>query len=251
MNSFPKNFTPQIIKEDNDFLVINKPAGLIVHSDGRTDEPTLCDFILEKYPEIKDVGEPLVIKNEKTSEEIKIYRPGIVHRLDRDTSGVMVIARNLKSFEHLKKQFQDRKIEKTYNAFVYGNIKEDSLLINEPIGRSKKNFRQWLAGFRARGELREAVTEIKVLKRSVDKSVTFIEAKPKTGRTHQIRVHLKHIYHPIVCDEIYAPDRDSFLGFNRTALHAKNLSFIDLNNNNVAFEAPYPDDFDRAISLIK
>lgn len=103
----------------------------------------------------------------------------------------------------------------------------------------------------ARGELREAVTEIKVLKRSTDKSVTFIEAKPKTGRTHQIRVHMKHIYHPIVCDEIYAPDRESLLGFERTALHAKSLSFIDLNNNKLSFEAPYPADFERAIALIK
>jgi 23S rRNA pseudouridine1911/1915/1917 synthase len=242
---------PEIIKEDKDFLIINKPAGLIVHSDGRTKEPTLCDFILQKYPEIKDVGEPMVIKNEKTDEKTIIDRPGIVHRLDRDTSGVMIVATNKKSFEYFKQQFQDRKIEKKYEAFVYGNIKEDFLLINEPIGRSKKKFRQWLAGFRARGELREAVTEIKVLKRFADKSATFIEARPKTGRTHQIRVHLKHIYHPIVCDEIYAPDRGSLLGFERTALHAKSLSFIDINNNKLSFEALYPADFERAIALIK
>ncbi len=245
------NLTPQILKEEKDFLIINKPAGLVVHSDGRTDESTLCDFILEKYPEIKNVGEPLIIKNEKTGEETKIDRPGIVHRLDRDTSGVILVARNQKAFEFFKKQFQDRKIEKKYEAFVYGNIKEDSLTINEPIGRSRKNFRQWLAGFRARGEMREAITEIKVLKRSTDKSVTFIEARPKTGRTHQIRVHLKHIYHPIVCDEIYAPDRETFLGFNRTALHAKNLTFIDLSGEKLSFTAPYPDDFEQAISLIK
>jgi len=241
----------EILKEDKDFLVINKPAGLIVHSDGRTDELTLCDLILEKFPETKDVGEPLVIKNEKTGEETKIARPGIVHRLDRDTSGVIVVARNQKSFEDLKKQFQDRKIQKKYEAFVYGNIKEDSVLINEPIGRSKKNFRQWLAGLRARGEMREAITEIKVLKRSMDKNVTYIEASPKTGRTHQIRVHLKHIYHPIVCDEIYAPDRESLLGFQRTALHAKSLSFTSLSGEIITFEAPYPDDFKTAISLIK
>ena len=242
---------PQILKEHKDFLIINKPAGLVVHSDGRTQEQTLCDFILKNYPEIQGVGEPMVIKDEKTKEEITIDRPGIVHRLDRATSGIILVARNQKAFEYFKNQFKERKIHKKYKAFVYGNIKEDYLTIDEPIGRNKKNFRQWLAGFRARGQKREAVTEIKVLKRSSDKSVTLIEASPRTGRTHQIRVHLKHIYHPIVCDDLYAPDRESYFGFERLALHAKSISFVNLAGKLVNFEAPYPEDFKKAISLIK
>ncbi|HRY30861.1 MAG TPA: RluA family pseudouridine synthase [Candidatus Paceibacterota bacterium] len=245
------NLTPEILKADKDFLIINKPADLVVHSDGRTKESTLCDFLLKKYPAIKGVGEPALILDQETGKKISIDRPGIVHRLDRDTSGVMIVARNQKFFEYLKKQFQDRLIEKKYHAFVYGNIKEKFLTIDEPIGRSKKNFRQWLAGLRARGEKREAVTNIEVLKRATDKSVTFIEASPKTGRTHQIRVHLKHIYHPIVCDNLYAPNRESLLGFSRMALHAKSLRFIDPKGQILSFEAPYPLDFERAISLIK
>lgn len=237
-----------IAKRYKDYLIIDKPAGLIVHSDGRTDEPTLCDWIVENYPEIAGVGEPAEIRN-ASGEVIMIDRPGIVHRLDRDTSGIMVIARNQKSFAYLKKQFKDRKVEKIYHAFVYGNIKEDELTIDEPIGRNKNNFRQWFAGkvSNIRGKSREAITHLRVLNRTKNKSVTLVEAKPKTGRTHQIRVHLKSIYHPIVADDLYAPDREKLLGFNRTALHAKSIRFVAPDGAEVFVEVPYPTDFDQAI----
>ena len=245
---------PQIIKEEKDYLVINKPAGLVVHSDGRTQEKTLCDFLLEIYPEIDGVGEPLKIfsKNEKGEDvEIVIDRPGIVHRLDRDTSGVMLVARTQDGFDFLKELFKNRQIEKTYHAFVYGNIKEDEIIINEPIGRSKKDFRQWLAGGNARGKLRPAETHVNILKRSENKKTTFIQAMPKTGRTHQIRVHLKSVNSPIVADGLYAPNRDGLFGFNRMALHAYSIKFLDRDNKEKEFVAEYPKDFKEAIEKFK
>ena len=237
---------PQILKEEKDYIVINKPAGLMVHGDGRSTEKTLCDFLLEKFPEIAGVGEPL-----KISDEVKIDRPGIVHRLDRETSGVMIIARTKEGFEYLKHEFQERRVHKTYHTFVYGNIREDSGVIDSPIGRSKTDFRQWSAGKTARGEMRDAVTEFTVLKRAEDKTVTFVEARPKTGRTHQIRVHFKSIFHPVVADNLYAPGREKMLGFERLALHARAVEFSDLSGKTVIYEAEYPEDFARAVKEMK
>ncbi len=237
---------PKILKEEKDYIVINKPAGLVVHSDGRTDERTLCDWILKKYPETKDVGESFNTPGGET-----ISRPGIVHRLDRDTSGVIIVARTQKGFEYFKKLFQEREIEKKYHTFVYGNIKEEEGVIDAPIGRSKKNFKQWFAGLKTRGKTRDAVTRYTVLERSANKDVTFIEVAPKTGRTHQIRVHLKSIYHPIVADALYAPDRESPLSIQRTALHARTIFFKDWNDQIVSIEAPYPEDFQKALESFK
>ncbi|HMO78723.1 MAG TPA: RNA pseudouridine synthase [Candidatus Paceibacterota bacterium] len=235
----------KILKQKKDYLLINKPSGLIVHSDGKTQEKNLCDFLLEQFPEIQNVGEPLKLNS---GEFIK--KPGIVHRLDRETSGIMIVALNQIFFEFIKKQFQDRKVKKTYHAFVYGNLKDDLGKIDAPIGRSKKDFRQWFSGKEARGQLREAITEYKVLKRSKDKKLTFVEVYPKTGRTHQIRVHFKHIYHPLISDSIYAPNRESLLEFKRTALHSFKIEFCDLENNFIECVAPYPEDFSKAITAL-
>lgn len=238
---------PQIIYEDSDILVINKPAGLVVHGDGRTEEYTLCDWILEKYPNIKEVGEPMTLNNGKV-----IYRPGIVHRLDRETSGAMVIAKNQESFDFLKNQFKDRDVHKTYMAFVYGHIKKDDETIDRPIGRSRSDFRKWSAQRGARGEMRDAVTEYKVIERGGKKGeeATFVEIKPLTGRTHQIRVHFKAINHPIVADYLYAPQLKSILGFERTALHARYLEIDCQDGEKRQFEAPLPEDFNRALELL-
>ncbi|HMP67700.1 MAG TPA: RNA pseudouridine synthase [Candidatus Paceibacterota bacterium] len=270
---------PEIIAVEKDFIIVNKPAGLVVHPDGRSkegsiynskDEKTLCDFLLEKFPEIKNVGEPLVVKilnknptADKKSDENKnstpakkiitekiIDRPGIVHRLDRETSGIMIVARNQDFFEYIKNQFKNREVKKTYHAFVYGNIKQDFGTIDVPIARNRKDFRQWFAGEKSRGESREALTEFKVLKRAEDKSATLIEVYPKTGRTHQIRVHMKHIYHPIIADTLYAPDRPKLFDFKRTALHSRSINFTDMDGVDHFFSAEYPDDFAFAVKNI-
>lgn len=230
----------KIIYEDENILAINKPAGLVVHSDGRTEEESVASWFLREYPESKEVGEPLG----------DIQRPGIVHRIDRDTSGVLLLAKTKEGHIHLKKQFQDRKIVKEYRTFVYGNIKENEGIIEKPIGRSKKDFRQWSAEENARGEKREAITEFKVLARKEDKGVTYLSVFPKTGRTHQIRVHLKSIHHPVVADSLYASKRESVLGFKRLALHACSIKFKDLGGNDLNIEASLPDDFKEAEKLI-
>lgn len=239
-----------VLHEDKNYIIINKPAGLVVHSDGKTKEPALTDWILENYPKMKNVGEPM-----RTPAGEEIPRPGIVHRLDRDTSGVLVIAKNAAAFEDLKKKFQDREVLKKYHAFVYGVVKEDDGVIDRPIGRSNKDFRLWSAQRGARGELREAVTHFKVLAREKEinerAGISFIEVEPKTGRTHQIRVHFKAINHPVVCDPLYAPKQPALLGFERLALHSKSISFIGLDGKPIEAEAPYPADFKRAIKGIE
>lgn len=267
-----------ILFEDTEVLVINKPAGLVVHSDGRstsltagkTVEPTLVDWILKHYPEVKGVGESSKAdsgfkihdsrwKTEESSQipvpeskllnrESTIERSGIVHRLDRETSGVMVIAKNQKAFEFLKKQFQEREMEKTYRAFVYGEMKNDEGVIDRPIARSTSDFRKWTATRGRRGREREAVTEYKVLTRYG--GFSFLDVHPKTGRTHQIRVHLKAINHPVVCDKLYASQRDCALGFNRLALHAFSLKFKLPSGKELTVEAPYPEDFEAALKIM-
>lgn len=233
-----------ILYEDNDIVAINKPSGLVVHSDGKTVEPSIADWVLEHYPEAKDVGEPARTPTGET-----IARPGIVHRLDRETSGVMLVAKTKKGFETLKKQFQEHKIKKEYNTFVYGELKKDKDVINRPIGRSSQDFRKWSAQRGARGEMREAVTEYEVVGRG--KGYSFVKVFPKTGRTHQIRVHLKAINYPLVADKLYAPGRENTLGFERLALHSKEIIFTDTSGKLHTVEAPYPADFKKAISILQ
>lgn len=240
---------PTVIYEDADVLVINKPAGLVVHGDGRTEERTLVDWLLARDPGMAAIGEPWT-----SPAGVVIPRPGIVHRLDRDTSGVMIIGKTQEAFEYLKQQFKDRLPRKQYEAFVYDHPKEDSGTIDKPIGRSPQDFRRWSAQPGARGEMREAQTIWSVVKRGIDpisgERVSLIEAVPKTGRTHQIRVHLKAIHHPVLCDPLYASGKPCILGFNRVALHARTLTIMLPNGKEGVFEAPQPDDFKKAISSL-
>ncbi len=232
-----------IIYEDKDCLVINKPAGLIVHPDGKTTEESVTSWVLENFPSLKDVGEPLILSSGET-----IPRPGIVHRLDRETSGALLIAKTDKAFASLKKQFQKRNIEKEYHAFVYGNISQDFGTIDRPIGRSRSDFRQWSAQRGTRGELRPAITRYEVKKRGED--ATLVAAQPLTGRTHQIRVHFKAINHPVVSDSLYAPKMPSLLGMDRLALHAYSIGWRSLEGEMRVVTAPYPQDFEGAIQEI-
>lgn len=235
---------PTILYEDKDIVAINKPAGLVVHSDGKTNEPNLVDWLLLKYPEIKNVGEPG--RNAKGEE---VLRSGIVHRLDRDTSGVMLVAKTQEAFENLKSQFQNHEVQKIYNAFLLGELKNDKGTIDRPIGRSSKDFRMWSAQRWARGELREAVTEYQVINRK--DGYTLVEVRPKTGRTHQIRVHFKAISYPLVGDPLYSPTSENKLGFKRTALHSYKVTFKNTDGVMQTVTAPYPDDFSRAVALLQ
>jgi len=233
-----------ILFEDNDIVVINKPAGLMVHADGRSTEKTLVDWILETYPTLEGVGEPGILNDGS-----EIMRPGIVHRIDKDTSGALVIAKTAESFTQLKDAFKNREVKKQYAAFVYGVVKEDYDVINRPIGKSKKDPRMWSAQRGARGMIRDAITEYRVRERG--KEYTYLEVRPKTGRTHQIRVHMKAINHPIVCDKLYAPKMPPALGFSRLALHAEKVSLTTVSGKDVVVEAPLPEDFIAAEKALK
>lgn len=235
------NMEPEILYEDADILAINKPAGLIVHPDGRTKEPSVSEWLVKKYPEAKEVGEALG----------GVDRPGIVHRIDRETSGVLLLAKTAKGHECLKKQFQNHEVEKTYHAFLLGPLKEDHGSINLSIGRSKADFRKKHAVRNApEGEAKPALTYYRVIKKTPE--WTFVEARPKTGRTHQIRVHFRALHHPIIGDKLYGPKKlnagtGDLPQFGRLALHAREISFLDTKGQNHQVVAPYPDDFVRAM----
>ncbi|MEI7810453.1 MAG: RluA family pseudouridine synthase [bacterium] len=229
----------KILYEDKDILAINKPSGISVHADGRTKEKTLTDWILKNYPKMENVGEPMFY------EEKEIKRPGVVHRLDKDTSGVLLLAKTKKAHEFLKSQFQNREVKKVYNVVVSGWVKNDRGVVNKAIGRSPNDFRKKLAGRGARGELREAITEYRVLNRFKIKLLkfTFLEVRPKTGRTHQIRVHMKFINHPVVCDPLYDAGGFCIKEIGRLALHAKSISFKDLKGETMKIESKLPQEF--------
>jgi len=219
-----------IVFENDDFLVINKPTGLVVHPALSYKEKTLVNQLLAYYPEIKNVGEdPL--------------RPGIVHRLDKEVSGLLVIAKNQKSHEHLKKQFQEHRVKKEYLALVYGIMKEKRGMINFKItrGKSGKMVAKPLAE-----EGKEALTEFEVMKYARNKTLVLL--KPQTGRTHQLRAHLKAIGHPIVGDPLYKLRKLKIKNEpSRILLHARTLGFYDLKNKWLEFNSPMPAEFKKFI----
>ncbi|MDP3710637.1 MAG: RluA family pseudouridine synthase [bacterium] len=230
----------KVIYKDKDLLVIEKPAGVSVHPPvgDRKDDFYLTDWLVQEFPETAVVGDEPSL------------RPGLVHRLDKDTSGVMVIARNQDSFEALKNIFKNRLAEKTYWAIVCGTPKEKTGVISMPIGRLVKNpLKRGVAigQIRIRGE-REAFTEYKVLRGG--EKYSLLELRPKTGRMHQLRVHLKAIGYPVACDKIYGgtkvccpPDA------SRQLLHAKSLSFSFPAGRKLYFEADPPEDFAKSMNL--
>ncbi len=288
---------PQIIYENKDFLAVNKPAGLIVHGvrigyrpspignregDGRCPIPdarlampefTLVDWLLLRYPEIATVGDEPTL------------RPGIVHRLDKDTSGVMLVARNQKTFEYLKSLFQKHEIKKTYLAVVLGELKQKEGTIDAPIGiltgstkrsvHSKKMMKEavteykvigyrkspignWESGIANRVSAiadKEKQTAIPYTRYPIPEIFSLLEIHPKTGRTHQIRVHLASIGHPIIGDKLYGVGtRRKGVGTNRLALsatrlalHALSIEFVAPDGNRMRFEAEPPPEFMRFV----
>lgn len=244
-----------ILFENDDVVVVNKPPGVMVHGDGRnldkaTDKEvsqTVADWHVARAPTARGVGEPLVLSGGKT-----LDRPGIVHRLDQETSGVLILAKNQEAFLHLKQQFHDRLTGKEYRAFVYGEVKEAHGVIDRAIGRSAQDFRLRSSQRGARGKLREAETRWERICATTAHS--YLRLLPKTGRTHQLRVHMKAINHPIVCDRLYAPNvvrRDpDALGFTRLALHAYALTIALPQGDTRTFTAPLPEDFVRAEGLL-
>ncbi len=220
----------EIIFENKDFAVINKPAGLVVHPSDSHKKETLVNGLLAKWPEIKDVGEDKM-------------RPGIVHRLDKETSGLMLIAKNNEMFLWFKEQFKERKVEKIYSVLVFGSIKNEKGEINAEIGRVGDKQTTILSGRGKRKikKTKDAKTEYVVKKRWDD--FTLVEAVPKTGRMHQIRVHFAHIGHPVVGDKKYTSKKIfEKLPIKRHFLHAFSLSFFLPNGEKKEFFAPLAKD---------
>lgn len=226
-----------IVYEDKDIIVINKPSDLLTHPKNKTDKSkSVVSWLLEKYPEIKNVGDPSLDSGQA------ILRPGIVHRLDKETSGLLIVAKTQSAFDYLKKNFQERKIKKIYSALVHGILKTKSGRIEIPLG--KLGTRQ-TTRIHGKHELTEktAITEYKVIKTYNLELTTYslLEVLPLTGRTHQIRVHLKSIGHPIVCDPVYGGKKLSCPpGLGRLFLHAQKLSFVTPSGKALSLETDLP-----------
>ena len=225
----------QLIFENPNFLTLNKPSGLVVHPFDFSDEQTLLDFLQEKSPQIFN------IKNEKRLQDGRaINLGGIVHKLDRETSGIMVVAKDEATHKILSEQFRNHQVKKVYHAFVIGKVEPQNFVIDAPLGREKKSYRQSTNVDNQRGEMLPAVTNVKVL--SSNEKISYLELIPETGRTHQLRAHLYSINHPIIGDKVYGDKNGETFGFERLALHAYSLSFI-LNNETFSFTAELPKDF--------
>ncbi len=244
------NQTIEVLFENDDVLVLNKPVGLIVHEDGSTNEPTVVDWFLERVPGARGVGE-----EGKGKDGQLLERSGVVHRLDRETSGVLILAKTQAAHAHLKAQFHDRLAKKEYRAIVYGPMRERWGTINKKIGRSPSDHRQRSAMPGARGVLREAVTDWECIGQAQieEEHFSYLKLKPKTGRTHQLRVHLRAIERPIVGDALYAAEllkSSHNLGLSRMALHAHVLEIVLPSGEHERFIAPVPPELELAVERI-
>jgi 23S rRNA pseudouridine1911/1915/1917 synthase len=244
-------FIPGIIFENEAILVIDKPYGMLVHEDWTSGtEGTLVDWFLNRCPEAHDVGE-VTTKPDGSPLE----RSGVVHRLDRETSGVMVLAKTSEAHALLKAQFHDRLVKKEYRAFVYGRLHDKWGTINRPIGRNPKDFKLRSAEVGAKGTLRDALTHFERIGvgEYEEESFSYVKLLPKTGRTHQLRVHLKAVSRPIVGDTVYARkqiESSNNLGLNRLALHAHVLEIDVPGASRERFIAPVPPEFELAAERI-
>lgn len=249
----------KIIFENDDYLIINKPAGLIVHGGANITEPVLTDWLKTKYPQIENVGDDPI-------------RPGIVHRLDKEASGLMIVAKTQSAFEYFKKQFQKRKIVKKYLALAHGKISKDEDVITFPIKRSKDGYKMAAlpvssetisdknkpnnrdrGTLRAQEDSKEAITEFCVLHRYIN--YTLLDVKIKTGRTHQIRVHFYAYGHPLVGDPLYwtkkTKVKNEKIKLGRIFLTAYELSFKDPNGEKQKFTLDLSEDLQNFLNQTK
>ena len=229
----PEKIPLEIVYEDNDIIVVNKPKGLVVHPANGNPDGTLVNAVMEICKDsLSGIGGEI--------------RPGIVHRLDKDTSGLLIVAKNDKAHIKMSEQIKNREVKKIYIALVKGNVNEDEATINMPIGRSQKDRKKMAV----RKEGKEAITHFKVLKRYGGK-YTLLEIKIDTGRTHQIRVHMAEIGHPVVGDMVYSNGKNEF-GIEGQMLHAKSLDFKHpITGKQMHLEAELPDYFKKILERLE
>jgi 23S rRNA pseudouridine1911/1915/1917 synthase len=237
---------PEIILETPEVVAVNKPAGLQVHPARHADEKkniveeqTLTDWFVARYPESRMVGD---------GEAAALERPGVVHRLDKSTSGVIILARTQEAFNFLKTEFMSREVKKTYAAIIRGIPSRERGVIDSPIGIVNGTLKRSVRSTRIKMK-KEAITEYFV--REKFKEYSLVEAYPKTGRTHQIRVHLASIRHPIAGDTLYGGKKHP-LWASRVMLHSWRLEIqLPKKTGRVLLEAPYPHDFDVALQMLR
>ena len=223
----PQDIPLNIIYEDEDIIIVNKEKGMVVHPANGNYSGTMVNSLMYTH-------------KDSLSSINGVVRPGVVHRIDKDTSGILVIAKNDNAHKKLSEQFKVHSITRKYIALVKGIIKEDSITIDKPIGRSIKDRKKMAVTDK---NSRNAVTHISVLKRFYSSGVTLIEAQLETGRTHQIRVHMAYLHHPLVGDEVYGK-KDSNFKVKGQMLHAKVLGFIHPTTNRyVEFDSELPEYF--------
>ncbi len=220
----------EIIYEDNYIIVVNKPKGLVVHPANGNPDGTLVNAIMAICKDsLSGIGGEI--------------RPGIVHRLDKDTSGILIVAKNDKAHINLSEQIKNHEVQKTYIALVRGIVKENEATINMPIGRSTKDRKKMAVTKTGK----DAITHFKVLKRFLKHNVTLLEIKIETGRTHQIRVHLSEIGYPVIGDEVYSSGKNEW-NIKGQCLHAKSLKFTHpITGKEMFLEAGLPEYFDKIL----
>lgn len=226
----PENIPLDIVYEDQDVVVINKPQGMVVHPSAGHFKGTMVHALLYHIKDLSSIND--------------VIRPGIVHRIDKDTSGLLIVAKNNQAHEALAKQLKDKTILRKYIALIHGEVPHEQGTIDAPIGRSKTN-RKMQAIIK---DGRSAVTHFKVLEKFT--GYTLIELQLETGRTHQIRVHMKYIGHPVAGDPVYGPKKT--LKGEGQFLHAKVLGFTHpTTHERMVFEAPLPEIFQNTLTKLR
>lgn len=235
---------PIIIAKTDDYLIIDKPAGLLTHATENSTEPTLVDWLIKKFPEITKIADSESLKRNDLT-----FRPGIVHRLDKAVSGVMLICRNQNAFDYFKSQFKQRKIKKEYLALVHGTPAHDHNFIEFEISR-KTDTGLMASHPKNSGKGRPANTEYIIEKKFL--KATLVKVIPHTGRTNQIRVHFFALEHPIVGDKTYQMKSLKLkIKVNRLMLHAQRLTFVDLSGAEQTYESTPPVAFEETMSALK
>jgi len=226
-----------LVYECSDYLVVEKPEGIVVHHDAKHASGTLVDWVLARYPEIALVGDR--------------KRPGIVHRLDKEVSGLIVVARTKAFYDCIRKQFEDREIKKEYIALVHGRVMNHSGVIEFNIARSKQ--KEKYVGLIVHSDdldAKDAITHYEVIR--ANHHYSLLKLFPKTGRTHQLRVHMRTFGHPIAGDTLYALQKFRRLNqkFNRVCLHARSLAFTNMNGESVLYRSEVPDTMKNVVENI-
>lgn len=231
LNVEPENLDLDIIYEDDDLLVVNKPQGMVVHPAPGAWSGTMVNALLYHCHSLSDIN--------------GVIRPGIVHRIDKDTSGLLIVAKNNKAHNHIAHQIKEHTAQRKYRAIVYGVLSEPSGTIDAPIGRDPRDRKKMAVVFR---NAKEAVTHYEVLQRF--NKFTEIRAVLETGRTHQIRVHMEYLKHPVLGDPLYGPKNNPY-GLKGQVLHAEHLRFVHPTTEEVMeFMAEPPDSYREIITRI-